>query len=243
MQHNLGGDPDHYVVDFQFKDTEADGPSVRMVSHMSYGGGTFKLLPTEKTEYHGIGGNRDDKIVDMQFKDLSPSCVGVNQQEYGWNGYKTGDLISSWTGVAWSMWDGGSIKLARGPQDTGAEEMRIRIWENPAPDYDSKWVVFDKSLEKELIHNLEGNSDNYVLDLHFLDKRIHGVHQMYYGRNNSYFPDGTATSDGAFWFGLYAAKVQIHKEIDESSVDKIRIRMWVTGDIPSNYIYFPTTFH
>lgn len=295
IPQNLGGDPDHYVVDLQFKETNADGSSGRGVSHKNYGGDTYKIYPSGKMEYHGanwwgltnseikirrqmddmradevrvriwiapvpsfdsrwtpiladelgdvlnhtIGGDRDEYVVDMQFKDTSASGLGVNQQDYGWNDYKSSSLSSVWTGVAWSGLDNASIRMVRGLQDTAAEQVRIRIWKNPKPDYDSNWKTFNNSLVLDLIHKLGGNPDNYVIDLQFLDEAIHGIHQIYYGRNNNYLPDGTALKNGAFWYGLNSSQVKIQREIDEVFAEKVRIRIWVTGYTPTNYIYLP----
>jgi hypothetical protein len=293
--HDLGGEPDNYVVDLQFKDTLADGSSSRGVSQMSYGGDSHKGFPSgdiksdgvywrelsgsqikvysyaddaftdevrvriwipptpsynsgwtsispdgfEHDFTHAVGGDPDEYVVDMQFKDSAALGAGINQQGYGWNYYRAGASSEVWTGAAWSHLNNNSVSVTRALKDTAAEEVRIRIWKNPKPDYDSKWTLIDNAVTKNFSHNLGGNPDDYVLDLQFLDDIYYDVNQIYYGGNLSYEMDGSTFREGTFWSKLNSTTVNLLRQKNDSFADNVRLRIWKTGSAPSNYSYLP----
>ena len=295
FNHNIGGEPDRYVVDIQFKDTGADGSGGRGVSQMSYGGDSFKLLPSgdaqfggvywrelsknqitvyryaddsvadevrvriwipptpsydskwtsispsgfEQDFHHPVGGDPDDYVVDMQFKDTAVSGAGVNQQGYGWNYYRTSETNEVWTGAAWSHLDNDSVSVTRAFQDTAAEQVRLRIWKSPKPDYDSSWTLIDKADPEDFLHKLGGNPDDYVLDLQFFDDTYYDVNQIYYGGNLSYETDGSTFREGAFWSKLNASTVNVIRQKRDSFANSVRVRIWKTGFTPSVISYLP----
>ena len=87
------------------------------------------------------------------------------------------------------------------------------------PDYDSKWTSINTGIDKEFVHELGGNPDDYVVDLQFMDDIFYDVNQIYYGGNLSYETDGSIFREGAFWSILDASTVNlIRQEKDHSLI-------------------------
>ncbi len=297
LTHNLRGDPDHYLVDLQFKDTNADGIVGQGVNHINYGGNNSQPhQPSGRTEYYGvywlsltnsqvsvrrqlddttadevrvriwippapakdsgwipishsiipltlnhtIGGNPDDYVVDMQFEDLTLATIeGVHQKHYGWTFHSVGSPSRIWSGAAWSNLDQFSMDVIRGSEDQNAGKVRVRIWKNPRPDYDSTWKFLNLGKEEDFDHNLEGNPDNYVLDMQFNDMDYYGVNQNFYGGMTTYQDSIYPTQEGSYWFGLNNSSVKVLREANDSFADQVRVRMWITGNSYSNNMYLP----
>ena len=289
IEHKLGGDPDHYVLDLQFRYQGG------RIHQMGYGGDNSKYIPNGKMEYsgvywwglnedqvkihrlpndlnadevrariwiapvpsydsdwvsvnpdgiaqdfiHSLGGNPDDYVIDMQFRDSSATGIGVNQQGFGWNYFKQSATNDVWQGAAWSNLNDDSLSVVRGYQDTGAEQVRIRIWMNKQPDYDSNWS--DLNIAEEVFtHQLGGNPNDYVVDMQFQDEGFHGVNQIYYGENTSYEVDGYLYESGGQWRDLNNSSVRVNQGLNDVFVEKVRVRIWKAESLPSNYIYLPS---
>lgn len=295
LNHNLGGDPDFYVIDLQFKDIFPEGIDGYGVNQNQYGSDDYQIYPGEDLEFHGgywlgltgsqievyragdeqhadqiririwipsepsfdsgwrsisagelgtdfvhdIGGDRDDYVIDMQFNDLNPTTgYGINQIGYGWNSYR---LITNqiWSGIAWSNLETDRVHLTKGPHGVNADEVRVRIWKNPQPDYDSNWNQLQPGKTFVFTHNLGADADDYILDLQFHDEGMSGVNQNFYGGDTSYDPDGTKYNSGAFWYGLNKSTVTVQRQKDDLYVDNARVRIWMAGKLPSDFIYLP----
>lgn len=298
FEHNLGGEPDNYVVDLQFKDTDGgygvnqvhyggeeyiyffpEGGLVRKGTYWRNLTDEYVLVKRKADDYradqvrvriwvtpapsfdsdwtpiaaddahnnldHNVSGDTDDYIVDMQFKeDQSLFSYGVNQIGYG--------LIMSYRstinpelearGALWRNLTDTSILVRRGTEDKFADELRVRIWENKNPDYDSGWINLDKQSTETLSHHLGGNADEYVVDLQFKDEEAKGINQQYYGGNFYRSPpDGTPeSSKGAYWLNLTNLQISIWRELKDTSASKARLRIWVTRQY-DNHIYLPVT--
>lgn len=295
LKHDLGGIPDYYVVDMQFKDTSEDKVNGHGQSNTNYGGDSFENHPSRQMEFHGaywsgltssqievnrqpndvyadqvrvriwippvpsfdsqwisinpggmglninhiVSGDADDYVVDMQFKDTSAAGAGINQHFFGGNNYQNSSGALTLQGVSWSRLNNASLHVIHGSSDTSAEEVRVRIWKNPNPDYDSNWTLIAAGNAKDFIHQLGRNPDDYLLNLQFLDNTTAGVHQIYVGHNTSYAPTGTPIKSGAFWFGLNESSVKVNREVSDVYVHKARVRIWVVGKTPINDIYLP----
>jgi len=297
IPHNIGGNPDRYVVELQFKDT---GPGGSGVNQEGYGGmeyldfigyqnpimvqtGAYWYGLTEKeikvkrqyddntvdkvririwlqttpsfdSEWkpiaadgllknfdHNLGGDTDEYLVDMQFKDTDNLGVpvGVNQYGYGmiYSYIDPFDLESR--GGLWRNLNGSTISVVRGSVDKTAGNFRIRIWKNKNPDYDSGWFTIDNGITESKIHNLGGNSDDYVVDLQFKDEGDAGVNQQFYGNNTYTENDGLAIyRQGAYWYFLTSENISIYREYNDSSAPKARVRIWNSNPYDKK-IYLP----
>jgi hypothetical protein len=80
------------------------------------------------TLQHNLGGDPNNYVIDMQFKSSDPYW-GVNQHAYG------GDTINlsfpsgiEKYGVYWKQLTNTQISIHRQPEDSGAPQIRVRIW-------------------------------------------------------------------------------------------------------------------
>lgn len=296
--HHLGGEPDHYVVDLQSRNSFPDSVVGGGVNQVNYGGDSFMNQPVGPIEFrgvnwlgltskqvqvsrgsddviaeevrvriwippaptsdslwspisadglgqafvHSVGGDPDDYVVDMQFKDSGLSDIGVHQQDYGGNNYWLSNGDEYWTGVAWSKLNNVDMSLVRGTEDTEADEVRIRIWKNPVPDYDSGWLHIKPGTVKKFLNSLGGIADDYILDLQSRDDKSHGVHQLFYGGSTGYLPGGTPSIGGSYWYGLNRSYVMVDIGVNNRIADNVRVRIWKTGHIPTNIFYLPLMF-
>ena len=131
--------------------------------------------------------------------------------------------------------------MIRGAEDTATEQVRIRIWKHPLPDYDSTWSTIVAGEAADFTHGLGGKSDNYVLDMQFQDNGIFGVNQTYYGGNTSEKTAGSSVKVGAFWYGLNTNTVNVLREESDLNAEKVRIRIWVDRNSSANNIFLPVT--
>jgi hypothetical protein len=192
---------------------------------------------------HQVGGSSDLYVVDTQFKDISASGIGVNQKDYGGNYYHQDEFSQMWSGASWHNLDNNSVSVTRGTGDTAADQVRVRMWRNDKPEYDSNWKTLDPGKMKSFPHNLGGDSDDYVLDLQFFDLNFVGTHQLYWGGNTTVKHDGTYVEEGAYWHNLNKTNVKVTREADDWNAKKVRVRIWKPGSLPSKFIYLPAVLH
>ena len=178
---------------------------------------------------HALGGPWNDYVVHMQFKDKDQ--YGIHHISYG------GDEVffgSSYTQFgAWlDMLDNNQLKIQRGADDINVDEVRVRIWVNPEPKYDSGWQSIAKGEFKTLYHNLGGDQDHYVVDLQFKDTVADGVegygvnHADYGGDSYQNQSSGKMEMHGVYWWGLTNSQIKSSCLIDDTHADQVRIRIW-----------------
>jgi hypothetical protein len=181
---------------------------------------------------HNLGGDADKYIVDMQFKDTSLLGIGIHQYGYG--------IILSYLhslavqpesrGALWRNLTNAIILVARGTEDKAVDNLRVRIWKDSDPDYDSGWIKLDAQSTKTLNHKLGGNTDDYVVDFQFRDEGDEGVNQQYYGGNYYNVPPTGAESyqEGGNWSLLTNTHISLWRELDDGSAPQARVRIWVS---------------
>ncbi len=286
--HNLGGAPEDYIVDMQYRDSSND------VNQRYYGGSDFGTLSfggtrdNERTSAywrslnnsnitvyrrpedsygvgvririwtrpapsydsgwvslsagaaattlaHNVGGNAAEYLVDMQYKNTGD---GINQRYYG--GTDLGALSFGGTrnneriGAYWRSLNNSHVTVYRRPEDSYAEQVRIRIAHSPQPDfslpsYDSGWTVINQNQPLQFTHNLGGNPDSYLVDLSFKDSSSNGVNQRSLGgmdHDANYPPVGNRT--GAYWRSLTSNDIYVFRRAEDSYADRVRVRIWAT---------------
>jgi hypothetical protein len=187
-------------------------------------GGSYKFLT------HDLGGNVDDYMVDMEFKDSG--WGGINNRFYGTCLYT--DPLSGYMvfeGAYWSHLDTSQIRLWRYQDDSLADQIRIRIWIPPTPDFDSGWTTITPGYVATVPHNLGGNPDDYVVYLEFKRSDAFAVHHMIYGgdwRWNAL--DSTINYFGVFWEQLDDSIIKIHRYVHDTNVNEFRVRIWKNAD-------------
>ena len=92
----------------------------------------------------------------------------------------------------------------------------------PRPAYDSGWQTINAPQSLQLIHNIGGNVDNYVVDLQFKDTGSFGINQRYYGGVYS-----GLSELGSFWQELTSTSIRVIRLKNDTVADQVRVRIWV----------------
>ena len=94
----------------------------------------------------------------------------------------------------------------------------------PAPHYDSGWTSISQVETVTFDHNLDGNVDDYVVDMTCKDTTgmiNYGINQINYGGNTA----GTSQF-GTYWRNLTASAISVYRAGDDTTCDQVRIRIW-----------------
>jgi hypothetical protein len=188
---------------------------------------------TSQTLLHNLGGNSDDYVVDMQYRDSGVD--GVNQRYFGGADFGVnpapGHAVDDRVGAYWRSLDNSSITIYRRPEDTYAEQIRVRIWIDSSPNYDSDWVALVPDIAQTLTHNLGGNPDDYVVDMQYRASGVDGVNQRYYGGADFGInpAPGHAVDDrvGAYWRSLNTTSIIVYRRPEDTCAEQVRVRIWV----------------
>ncbi len=288
LAHNIGGDPENYLVDMQYR-SGSNGVNLRY-----YGGADFGANPapgasendrvgaywrtltdSQITVYrrpediyatevririwhywqptapgydsgwvtlspgapattlaHNLGGNSSRYLVDMQYR--ADNFNGIHQRYLGGADFGTkpplGSSANDRVGAYWRSLTNSSITLFRRAEDDYAEQVRIRIWPMPKPDYDSGWVALSPgATATTLAHNLGGDIGDYLVDMQYRSGS-NGVNQRYYGGADfgTKPPSGSSPDDrmGAYWRSLTSSSITVYRRPDDIYAEQVRIRIW-----------------
>ena len=184
---------------------------------------------------HNVGGDTDDYLVDMQYRTSGVS--GVNQRYYGgadFGSHVSGsvspdDRVSAY----WRSLTNSSITVFRRAEDIYAEQIRIRIWVMPQPEFDSGWVALAQDTSQTFNHNLGYDFSDYLVDLQFRSSGSSGVHQRYYGGadfgtkvSSAVNPDDQV---GVYWRTLDNSSITVYRRPEDHYADEVRVRIWRTA--------------
>ncbi len=184
----------------------------------SYDSGWVAFAQNEvKILTHNVGGNISTYVVDMQFRDDGTN--GVNQVYFG---SRDADAV----GAYWDKLTTSSIRIFRGSSDVHCKEIRVRIWKLAPANFNSGWRNISQGQTLDLIHNIGGDSGDYVVYLEFKDNESYGIHQRNYGGSVYETTPSTPVSFGAYWWNLTSLAVQVTRCPDDLAADQIRIRIW-----------------
>jgi len=94
----------------------------------------------------------------------------------------------------------------------------------PRPAYDSGWFEFYTGRDFDLVHNIGGDSTNYVVDLRFMQDSYMGIHNQGIGTDI----DGSYGRGGS-WYGLTSTMITITPAPGAGLyyIDSARVRIWV----------------
>jgi len=92
----------------------------------------------------------------------------------------------------------------------------------PRPNYDSGWRVIGMGDTTNLVHNLGGDPDNYVVDLQFNTSTAYGHNQ-----GSGVWTDFADRDVGATWRSLTTTNVVVYRATSDSRAEEIRLRIWV----------------
>jgi hypothetical protein len=280
FEHNVGGNPDTYVLDLQFKDADgglgvnqrgygqdrdydlgAGAPRVsgaywygltnssvevaRAVNDVAADGVRVRLWiapePAFDSRWRAIskgetltithrlnqlGYQPDDFVVDLQFKQVGG--VGVNQQSYGGDTYFEYGSIQTYAGAYWRALDNRSVVVQRMPDDTAADQVRVRIWPNTRFDFQTSWMLTGAGTVAWQTFSLGACPGDPVVDLQFKDSDgpADDVNNLYYGGN--LLDVGIQLEFGAWLRGLTRSLVSVHRGANDLNVERARARIWST---------------
>jgi len=186
-----------------------------------------------KTLTHNLGGNTDDYVVDMEYR--ASDVNGINLRYYGGADFGTkpapGHSEDDRVGAYWRSLTASTITVYRRPEDTYAEQVRIRIWVDPYPDWDSGWISLTPgAAATTLNHNLGGDPDDYVVDMQYKSAGS-GINQRYYGGADfgATAFGGTREDDrvGVYWRSLDASTITLFRRAEDDYADQVRVRIWI----------------
>lgn len=186
----------------------------------------------EKTLTHSLGGNSDDYIVLMQFN--AEGQGALNQNGYGGKdlGKKTyGTSYDNYRlGAYWFSLNNSNIKVKRREEDYSAENIRVRIWVDPNPDWDSGGVSLTAgALATTLNHNLGGSADDYVVDMQ-QKCASYGVNQIFYGGADIGDKVSSGTWNnyrvGSYWSKLNNTSIAVYHRAEDEFASQVRVRIW-----------------
>jgi hypothetical protein len=238
-QHAVSGAPGEVGIDALLPlpgtQWQATGNSVQGVvfsTPPAYDSGWIDLAQdTSQTLDHNLGGDLEDYLVDMQYR--ASSVDGVNLRYYGGVDFGVnpapGHIVDDRVGAYWRNLEDTTITVYRRPEDTYAEQVRIRIWIDSSPNYDSGWFPLAVDASQTLNHNLGGNSDDYVVDMQYRSPED-GVNQRYFGGAD--FGANTTVGDendrtAAYWRSLDSSTVTVFRRAEDIYASEVRVRIWV----------------
>ena len=98
----------------------------------------------------------------------------------------------------------------------------------PRPAYNSGWISIARGEDRRLTHNLEGNIDNYVIDLNcYTDAPWWLINNHSIGADTYYYPSEGLYLKSFFWHELTTTQVVVTRQPDEDHCDQFRLRIWV----------------
>ena len=181
---------------------------------------------------HKLGGNLDHYVVIMDYK--ADSSNGINQRYYGGADFgahrPSGMAPNDRVGAYWRHLNTDSITVYRRPEDIYADAVRIRIWLDPYPTYDSGWVSLTPgATATTLHHNLGGDPDDYVVDMQYRNSGS-GVNQRYFGGVDfgAKAFNGARNNDrvGVYWRSLTNSDITLFRRAEDNYANQVRIRIW-----------------
>jgi hypothetical protein len=250
--HNLGGNPDDYLVSLECRDDTTLGTYDCTDQGFNVNVHWYGLTST-RLQVYAVGGSLPDAVRVRIYKDLpvydsgwdalgirpdpiavefvhnlggSPNIYLVSLECRDDTTLGTYDCTDQNFNVN-AHWYGLSDSLIQVYATSGSrpDDIRVRIYTG-APAYDSSWRylgVRPDPIPVQFIHNLNGNPDDYQVDLECWDDTSLGLYDC----------KGQGFSTDAHWFGLNGTNVQVYA-IGGSRPDYVRVRIWRV-----NSIYMP----
>ena len=221
------------VIDRLLDDTYADEILLRIWQRQkpTYDSGWVSIAQGDfYTFNHHIGGSANDYRVDMEFKSSSDPW-SINQCFYGGNDFGPQSVPPSAAdngrvGAYWYGLNIDSITVSRRPEDSCADQVRIRIWNfwTPTlPDYDSDWRSITPDVLGGFTPGITGGLDPYMVDLQFKDSGAFGIGIHQRGLGGMDWTNGDRL--GASWYYTSGTMLFLRRTEDEDAA-YIRARIW-----------------
>ena len=202
----------------------------------------FSLSPGARVEGNISSGSA---VVEVQ---NSGSGQGLKTQAYGIGvdgsvlkveNELVGNGIAVWTKTTSSDSNLVVENLGSGPLikgfggDGGGEELRVDndgslyfegalMGAFPRPAYSSGWVSLSTGATSTLTHNVGGNPDDYIIDMHCYDPDFDGINNESIGGDmwsDNYF--------GAYFLKATSTTIQVYRNSDDVTCDQFQIDIWL----------------
>lgn len=174
-------------------------------------------------------GNANNYLVYMEFKDtglyVDPSLsLRIHQRYYGGFSLAGNTMV----GAYWRSLTDSSIVAYVRTDETRIDQVRVRIWNQPQPTYDSGWFSGSAGYYVRLYHDLGGNPDDYIVDLQYTDLASVGINQRCYGGCDLRANDGSFanTKQGAYWRNLTDSIIEVGRRSQDTFAVQMRVRIW-----------------
>jgi hypothetical protein len=181
---------------------------------------------------HQLGGDVARYYVDLQYR--GDTANGINQRYLGGADFGThpapGQLAEDRVGAYWRSLTTSYISVYRRPEDSYANQLRVRIWQMPRASYDSGWLsLVAGGAATTLTHNLYGDPGAYLVDLQYRSASS-GINQRYFGGADfgTKPPAGASANDreGAYWRNLTNTSITVYRRPDDIYAAEMRLRIW-----------------
>ena len=170
---------------------------------------------------HNLGLPPEELGVELWFRDTDGGR-GINRAGYG-----GAEIAGAWRGAFWQHLTANTVQVTRLPNDNSADQVKIRVWDAPTPDYDSGWQTIPHG-NTQFDHNLGITDTELVASMWFSDT-VHGIHHFSY----SGLTDGS-DEIGAYWMRLTDNSLQVYRRPDDANVEQVRVVV-THADPPPDY--------
>ncbi len=170
---------------------------------------------------HNLGVPPEQLGVELWFKDTDDGW-GINRRNYGGL-----EANGNWHGAYWRNLTANTIQVYRMVNDTAADQVNVKVWVVPPPDYDSGWTTINQGQTLTFHHNLGVTPTELTVSLWFSGTN-RGIHHFSYGGltfDNTYLR-------GASWSNLTNNTVQVIRRDGDADVEQVRVVV-VHGDPPA----------
>ncbi len=173
---------------------------------------------------HNLNVPPEQLAVELWFRDTAAGGLDIHRANYG--GIEIANPTSIRQGAFWRNLTANTILVRRLPDDELVDQVNVRVWVAPTPDYDSGWQTIDPDAAHFFRHNLNVTATELTVGLWFRHPLL-GIHQYAYGG----LTDG-AEEQGAYWHSLDDDSVAVYRRPDDIWVEQVRVVV-TQGDTPA----------
>jgi hypothetical protein len=166
--------------------------------------------------HHNLGRPPEQLAVDLWFKDTDPGGLGVHRANYG--GLEISGTVSTWLGAYWRNLTANTIAVHRLPQDQTIDEVNVKVWVAPPPDYDTGWESVSPGIPTGFFYFLGDVTETELAVSMWFSHTTLGIHQFSYGG----LTDGEE-EQGVHWRGLTDFLVDVYRGPDDVYAEQVRL--------------------
>ena len=217
-----------YGIQFPDSTYQLTGWEPCLAGGIFYNGGKVGIGTSEpEAQLHVVGDSANVVTIDKgpvgmvfqayedYFHIIGYGSGGYNNLALRANAGPTGIYIKSWPAFV-----GIGTKSPEATLDVNGDLIVRGNISFPRPAYNSGWVNIAQWETLKIVHNLGGDSSDYVVDLTFRSSSD-GIHNIGYG--------GDVDDDdrsGASWSNLNPEHILVGRQRDDTKCNQVRVRIW-----------------